>query len=229
MILTFEEIKKLAKDNGLWREEQTENFIYYDPAVEILIRAAEKLILEKLDTAPKQRPSSAAGWGERDSRMKPKLNRPTLLAAAHGSANTPLRAFVSDKILTVQIGVEVLEWASRPENGGTLERCKVDRRRRIEWAKDVISEMTREDEVGNSPLAQFLDDMMDKAADNGSAALCWPNIKISDTMEQPIIYIVYQECDYGTEIIGAYSSKETAEKVAKEHYGFSEEVEFVKE
>ena len=107
--------------------------------------------------------------------MKPKLNRPTLLAAAHGSANTPLRAFVSDKILTVQIGVEVLEWASRPENGGTLERCKVDKRRRIEWAKDVINEMTREDEIGNSPLAQFLDDMMDNAADNGSAALCWPN------------------------------------------------------
>ena len=113
--------------------------------------------------------------------MKPKLKRPTLLAAAHGSANTPLKAFVSDKILTVQIGVEVLEWASRPENGGTLERCKVDRRRRIEWAKDVINEMTREDEVGNSPLAQFLDDMMDKAADNGSAALCWPN---SDSANQ---------------------------------------------
>jgi len=100
------------------------------------------------------------------------------LPPATGSANTPLRAFVSDKILTVQIGVEVLEWASRPENGGTLERCKVDKRRRIEWAKDVINEMTREDEVGNSPLAQFLDDMMDKAADNGSAALCWPNDKI---------------------------------------------------
>lgn len=91
------------------------------------------------------------------------------------AANTPLRAFVSDNILTVQIGVKVLEWASRPENGGTLESCKVDRRRRIEWAKDVISEMTREDEVGNSPLTQFLDDMMDKAADNGSAALCRTN------------------------------------------------------
>ena len=54
MILTFEEIKNLAKNHNLWRESQTENFIYYDPAVEILIRAAEKLILEKLDTAAKQ-------------------------------------------------------------------------------------------------------------------------------------------------------------------------------
>ena len=116
--------------------------------------------------------------------MKPsriKVKRQRGLRPATGSANTPLKAFVSDKILTVQIGVEVLEWASRPENGGTLERCKVDKRRRIEWANDVIHEMTREDEVGNSPLAQFLDDMMDKAADNGSAALCWPNREITNT------------------------------------------------
>ena len=112
--------------------------------------------------------------------MKTKRNVQRRLSPATCSANTPLKAFVSDKILTVQIGVEVLEWASRPENGGTLERCKVDRRRRIEWAKDVINEMTREDEVGNSPLAQFLDDMMDKAADNGSAALCWPNDEASN-------------------------------------------------
>ncbi len=113
-------------------------------------------------------------WRDKFKKMCPKCGA----EGAHGSANTPLRAFVSDKILTVQIGVEVLEWASRPENGGTLERCKVDKRRRIEWAKDVISEMTREDEVGNSPLAQFLNDMMDKAAANGSAALCWPSADI---------------------------------------------------
>ena len=62
MILTFEEIKKLAKDNGLWREEQTENFIYYegwyqenrDSFIERHKQTIEKLILEKLDKAPKQ-------------------------------------------------------------------------------------------------------------------------------------------------------------------------------
>lgn len=54
MILTFEEIKKLGKDSGLWIEAQTEDFIYYNTTVESLIRAAEKLILEKLDTAAKQ-------------------------------------------------------------------------------------------------------------------------------------------------------------------------------
>ena len=109
--------------------------------------------------------------------MKPKLNRPTLLAAAHGSANTPLRAFVSDKILTVQIGIETLEWASRPENGGPLEGCKVDGRCRAMWAKDVVLAMEHENEIGESPLGKFIDSMMEYAANNGSAALCWPNEK----------------------------------------------------
>ena len=107
--------------------------------------------------------------------MKPKLKRPATLAAAHGSANTPLRAEVKDGKLVVEIGIETLEWASRPENGGTLERCKVDGRRRREWAQDVVREMEHENEVGESPLMRFLDEMMEKAADNGSGALCWPN------------------------------------------------------
>lgn len=92
-------------------------------------------------------------------------------------ANTPLRAEVKDGILTVQIGIETLEWASKPENGGPLTGCKVDGRRRREWAEDVEREMTRENEIGESPLARFLDEMMEKAANNGSAALCWPNDK----------------------------------------------------
>jgi hypothetical protein len=49
MILTQEEIKKLAKDADLWQEVSTDKYTYYDPSVEILIRAVEKLILEKLD------------------------------------------------------------------------------------------------------------------------------------------------------------------------------------
>jgi hypothetical protein len=51
----------------------------------------------------------------------------------------------------------------------------VDGRRRREWAQDVASEMERDNEVGESPLMRFLDEMMEKAADNGSGALCWPN------------------------------------------------------
>ena len=100
---------------------------------------------------------------------------PTGLPASAGSANTPLRVNVKRGMLTVEIGIKTLEWASKPENGGTLERCKVDGRRRREWAEDVAREMVREDEVGESPLMRFLDDMMEKAADNGSGALCWQN------------------------------------------------------
>ena len=102
-------------------------------------------------------------------------------AAPSGSANTPLKADVKDGILTVQIGIETLEWASKPENGGPLEGCKVDGRRRREWAKDVVREMERENEIGESPLGKFLDSMMEQAANNGSVALCWPNTKLSDS------------------------------------------------
>lgn len=96
-------------------------------------------------------------------------------------ANTPLRAEVKDGILTVQIGIETLEWASKPENGGPLEGCKVDGRRRRAWANDVVREMESENEIGESQLGKFLDEMMERAANNGSVALCWPN----DRTERP--------------------------------------------
>ena len=115
--------------------------------------------------------------------MKPKLNRPATLAAARGSANTTLRTEVKGGILTVQIGIETLEWASKPENGGPLEGCKVDGRRRREWAKDVARAMEHENEIGESPLSKFLDEMMNTAADRGSAALCWPNEKLRDAAQ----------------------------------------------
>lgn len=90
----------------------------------------------------------------------------------NNSQNTPLKAEVSDGILMVKIGIETLEWASKPENGGPLEDCAVDGRRRREWAEDVVREMTRENEIGESPLGEFIDSMMEKAANNGSTALC---------------------------------------------------------
>ena len=93
--------------------------------------------------------------------------------APTGSANTPLKAEVINRILTIQIGVKTLEWASRPENGGPLKGCRVDDRRSIEFSDDVIREMTREDEIGESPLGKFIDSMIEAAANSGSAALNW--------------------------------------------------------
>jgi hypothetical protein len=83
----------------------------------------------------------------------------------------PLLAEVVGARLVVSIGVETLVWASAAKNGGPLEGCKVDGRRRREWANDVMREMTRENEIGESPLGKFLDEMMEKAANNGSGAL----------------------------------------------------------
>ena len=98
----------------------------------------------------------------------------------------PLQCQVKGNRLEITIGVETLVWASRAKNGGPEElegserggqKCHVDGRRRIQWAKDVAHEITREDEVGNSPLNVFLDEMMVKAADNGSSALIFEKPK----------------------------------------------------
>lgn len=83
----------------------------------------------------------------------------------------PLKVEVKNGKLTIEIGIDTLEFASRSENGGPLENCKVDRNQLVEWAKDVAIEIQREDEVGDSPLARFLDESMQTAADNGSCAL----------------------------------------------------------
>lgn len=93
--------------------------------------------------------------------------------SACNAINTPLRAEVNDGRLVVEIGIETLEWASKASNGGPLADCKVDSRRRREWATDVMREMLRENEVGESPLCRFIDEMMKRAADHGSAALIW--------------------------------------------------------
>lgn len=80
-------------------------------------------------------------------------------------------------ILTVEIGIETLHWASSPKNGGPISGCKVDGRRKLEWALDVIREMERENEIGESPLGKFIDAMMEEAANRGSGALIWPKSK----------------------------------------------------
>ena len=99
----------------------------------------------------------------------------------------PLRAEVKDGRLVVSIGLEVLVFASRLENGGPEklyaaangEACVVDGRRERAWAKDVVAEMCREDEVGNCPLNEFLDDMMVAAAQSGSIACNYKKLRRS--------------------------------------------------
>jgi hypothetical protein len=101
-------------------------------------------------------------------------------------STAPLRCEVKGNRLQITIGIETLVWASRVENGGPAELeqtprgeklCRVDGRRQRQWAEDVAREIIREDEVGNSPLNEFLDEMMVKAADNGSQALNFRKLK----------------------------------------------------
>ena len=85
--------------------------------------------------------------------------------------NTPLKTEVKNGVLKIIIGVETLAWASVAENNGPLNDCEVDYTKLNEWAKDVASEIEREDHVGEMPIHRFFDEMIQRAADNGSLAL----------------------------------------------------------
>lgn len=85
--------------------------------------------------------------------------------------STPLETKIIDGKLVISIGVETLAFASRPENGGPLTTCEIEPGWENEFARDVAYEIGREEENGDTPLAKFLDSMIEAAADNGSEAL----------------------------------------------------------
>lgn len=87
--------------------------------------------------------------------------------------NAPLKVGVRNGKLVISIGVETLAWASQTINGGPLD-IKVRKGQYETFAKDVAREITKEDEVGDTPLAVFLDAMMVKASEEGSPALVYP-------------------------------------------------------
>lgn len=88
------------------------------------------------------------------------------------SSQSPLFVGVKDGKLVIEIGIQTLEFASRPANGGPLHGVRIgegDSVRR--WAEDVCNTMLQEDEKGESPITTFLDKMMLKTAENGSDVL----------------------------------------------------------
>lgn len=91
--------------------------------------------------------------------------------------NIPLKCEVTNGCLRITIGVETLAWASRPENGGTLERCEVDPAKAEAFARDVAKQIIRDVNEDEIPISIFLDSMIDKAADDGSEVLIWPKEK----------------------------------------------------
>lgn len=87
--------------------------------------------------------------------------------------DTPLSATVEDGQLVIRIGVNTLEFCTQPKNGGHLEDCKVDARKRFQFAKDVVLAMCKEEDNGDTPLTLFLDEMIQDAADSGRVALIY--------------------------------------------------------
>jgi hypothetical protein len=89
---------------------------------------------------------------------------------------TPLQCRVEGTDLVVRIGIETLAWASKRKNGGPIDDC-VQIADRMELAKDVGAELMREDELGNFPIAELIDDAIADAANNGSVAFVYPKLK----------------------------------------------------
>ena len=87
--------------------------------------------------------------------------------------NTPLNCSVEGTDLVVRIGVGTLAWAAKKKNGGPIEN-RVRIADKTELAKDVANELMRQDELGNMPIAELLDDAIKAAADSGSVAFVYP-------------------------------------------------------
>ena len=92
--------------------------------------------------------------------------------------------------LVIRVGIDTLAGAAQSERRGTafweydetvgdfVQRWKVIDN--LEWAKDVIREITREEEDGSSPLTNLLDKASENALDQGSIAVWGPELGISE-------------------------------------------------
>jgi hypothetical protein len=101
-------------------------------------------------------PQRGAYWNDFDMKTKPK--------------DTPLQVVIEDGQIVLRIGIDTLAFCALAKNGGTLaENLRIDDAER--FAKDVIREWTRENEIGASPLTDSLDAAMKEATDQGSTAV----------------------------------------------------------
>jgi hypothetical protein len=106
------------------------------------------------------------------------------------SADQPLRCTVEGEELVIRIGINTLAWAEQSERRDTpfwtydeekyeyVPRWKIIND--LEWAKDVVREINREEEDGSSLLTNLLDKASDNALDQGSLAVWGPELGISE-------------------------------------------------
>ena len=96
-----------------------------------------------------------------------------------GSDKEPLICEVVGGRLVMSIGIETLAWAATKRHGGPLPyRFRVVAKR--QFAVDVGIAIDHQDEVGNTMLNAMLDAAIQKAADNGSSGLAYPNAELTD-------------------------------------------------
>lgn len=91
----------------------------------------------------------------------------------------PLDACIRNGVLTISIGIDTLAFAYSENFHNTFPDTKIEVNfvDKFGFAKDVIHEMTYEDEAGNSPLTKFLDEMMDEAINQGSTGIDFPETR----------------------------------------------------
>jgi len=82
------------------------------------------------------------------------------------AADSPLRVATEGDELVIRVGVNRLDGDNDHPTIPALDF--VDRGR---WVKDVIVEITKEDDMGASLLTSMLEDAIGEAIDNGSAGL----------------------------------------------------------
>lgn len=86
-----------------------------------------------------------------------------------------LTAGIEGKELVIRVGVGRLAWCLEHDDG-PLHGCKVKPRA---FVKDMLFEMERDDDTGQTPTSKFMEDMAKEAYDMGSV-----NIKIKDDDEE---------------------------------------------
>lgn len=90
----------------------------------------------------------------------------------------PLSYKVVNGEIIIRMGIDTLAYCTQflddfkpydDEAGDWVEKFRVSDS--LEFAKDVVSEMSREEEDGSTPLTDFLDKVCINALDNGSIGI----------------------------------------------------------
>lgn len=90
----------------------------------------------------------------------------------------PLRAEIRSGKLMIEIGIDTLAFATtespklqRYDDGDYLTPKVTDA---DEWAREVVRALNDEEEDGSTPLTRFLDDVFQRAVDDGAQGIVMP-------------------------------------------------------